>query len=110
MGSHHFPIFFNLQVERNYYKKTTFKLYTIKTDWDKFTNILENKYENFLDRKYDNAPPSEKYKVYIGIIEDAMMHSTPGKLESMKKQNIPNDNNHKQKDKKKKSQNEDQIL
>lgn len=57
-GSDHFPIFVDISIEKNHYEKKSFKLKSIRTDWSKFEENLENMYIDFLSSEYDQLSAS----------------------------------------------------
>lgn len=83
-GSDHFPIYFDVNTERNYYSKKSFKLKSVQTNWETFTTVLDNDYTKFYSAGFDNLPANEKYNLLYDTITNALLESTPKK----KKMNI----------------------
>lgn len=78
-GSDHLPIYINVNSEKSYYKKKTFKLRSKKTNWQNFSLDLENGYNYFLTSEYDNLSTVEKYDRFVKIVSDAVIENTPKK-------------------------------
>lgn len=89
-GSDHFPVFFEIQVEKHVYIKKTFKLKTVSTDWKKFTTELDNKYEEFLSNEYNNLSSSDKYDFFTCIVTNSIINSNPKPRPLHSKKNIKN--------------------
>ena len=68
LGSDHFPIFISINTEKSAYSKKTFKIKTIKTDWQKFEAQLKEKYPSFLTNDYNKIAATEKYELFTSII------------------------------------------
>lgn len=85
MGSDHYPIAFNLNIEKTFYNKKTYKIKTLRTDWNKFTSTLEENYPEFLLQEYENMKPSDRYEFFINTITNAIKNSTPKKRYFSKK-------------------------
>ena len=78
-GSDHYPIYFDINMERNYYVKKSFKLKTLRTDWSIFKTVLNNEYINFYSTEYDYLPANEKYNQFYSTIKNALAESTSKK-------------------------------
>lgn len=78
-GSDHYPIFININTEKRYYYKKTFILHSIRTDWKKVLECLEEFYERTFAKDYDSLLASEKYKIFINLITNTIKLYTPKK-------------------------------
>ena len=78
-GSDHHPILFNIQIDKDIYIKKTFKIKSLKTNWQGVQNELNNQYENFLTSNYENLSPHEKYEFIVNVIKTAITSNTPTK-------------------------------
>ncbi|XP_058810375.1 uncharacterized protein LOC131675414 [Phymastichus coffea] len=78
-GSDHFPIFIDININKSIYRKKTHNLKSIRTDWDKVSNYLENSFENFFKLEYVSAEPNTKYSIFIEIVTNAIKANTPVK-------------------------------
>ena len=80
-GLDHYPIRFNVNVEKSKYSKKSFKIKSKKTNWSVFEDELDKQYPNFLSEKYENYLPKEQYETFVNIIS-ALKFSTPQKHKS----------------------------
>ena len=78
-GSDHFPIFVTMSAEKNLYHKKSFRIYSLRTEWEEVSKLLENAYPEFLSHTYTNLSASQKYKKFIEIITQAVKTNTPVK-------------------------------
>lgn len=76
-GSDHYPILINVDVQKYLYIKKTFKIKSVRTDWGKFNDELENNYTYFLSYEYDQLSPSEKYNRFVDKISESVKNCTP---------------------------------
>lgn len=89
-GSDHFPIFITLNqtvVTRIPYTQTM-KLYTRKTDWEKFKNNLMDNYNTAVTLIRDDIIDTQaKYVSFISLIIDVLADCSPGLQGSRKSSN-----------------------
>lgn len=78
-GSDHFPIFVNINIVKHVYHKKSFRIYSVKTNWTKATNLLEEKFDTFYSAEYENASAANKYKIFTDVIKNCIIESTPVK-------------------------------
>lgn len=78
-GSDHFPISISLDIQKCYYVKKSFRLTSVKTDWNKYVSLLESKLHEFFSCDYDSLSPSGKYSLFIQVLRDCVKGATPGK-------------------------------
>ena len=78
-GSDHYPIFINLDSEKSYYRKKSFKLHSKKTNWLNVSAHLESAHSRFFTHQYECSPASQKYDLFISILSEAIASSTPTK-------------------------------
>lgn len=64
-GSDHYPIYIDVDTQKYRYIKKSFKLKSIRTDWQQFENCLEKRYNEFFTYNYDQSPASKKYEVFF---------------------------------------------
>lgn len=79
LGSDLYPIEISLSVDRNVYMKRSFNLKSKKTDWSGFRDHLDSNYHRFLGNYFIQASICSKYVLFITIIIDALIASTPAK-------------------------------
>lgn len=89
-GSDHHPICINVNIEKNIYKKKTFELISLRTNWVKYSERLKTSYESFLEPNYDVLTPCEKYDHFVNIITEAIKLSTPKKKKILDRKTIKN--------------------
>ena len=78
-GSDHFPLSLEISIEKYHYKKETFKLKSVSTNWARFEKHLEYSYEKFLCEYYDTIPSNEKYCMFFDTVVEAVVRATPRK-------------------------------
>ncbi|CAK9799805.1 Probable RNA-directed DNA polymerase from transposon BS [Anthophora quadrimaculata] len=78
-GSDHYPIFVKVNISKHLYTKHSFKLKTIRTDWDNFRVLLEEDVHLFSMDEYLVSSPSSKYKTFVDVIVQALCLSTLAK-------------------------------
>ena len=76
-GSDHFPIFIDIQLKKNIYRKKTFKINSVRTDWDNVYVNLDKNYQKFLSFEYNKCTAREKYTIFTEIISNAITLNTP---------------------------------
>ena len=79
LGSDHYPILCTIDIDKHIYIQKSFKLKSIRTNWELFAYNLEANYTNFLTTDYDNSSPQNKYEVFMNTITSAIKLSTPTK-------------------------------
>ena len=77
--SDHYPIFIDVYLEKSIYRKKSFNLKSIRTDWEKVDENLNENYIKFLNTKFDSMPACDKYTIFMEIISNAIIASTPKK-------------------------------
>ena len=80
-GSDHFPLKCQIKIEKEIYKKKTFKIRTLRTNWESFRSRLDAQYEEFLFGEYESLTTSEKYTFLTDKIINAVQENTPKKKE-----------------------------
>ena len=78
-GSDHYPLSLTLNVEKSIYIKKTFRLRSLRTDWEKFLLRLDEGYTDFLNPAYDELPTLVKYSKLVDTITNAVKQITPKK-------------------------------
>ncbi|XP_058796083.1 uncharacterized protein LOC131666967 [Phymastichus coffea] len=78
-GSDHFPIFIDVHINKNTYRKKTFNVKSTRTDWAKVTSYLDNNYVHFLSYDFVNAEPNYKYSTFTDVVANAIKTNTPVK-------------------------------
>ena len=78
-GSDHFPIFINFQITKSIYRKKSFKLNSIRTNWGQIYKDLEKQYCQFMRSEYDSLAASEKYEFFVNNVLDTIIANTPKK-------------------------------
>lgn len=89
LGSDHFPIVLDIDASCHTYQRKSFKITSLKTNWDLFENILENKFECFYTQEYVQMSAPEKYECFTRAIIEAAKSATPRKKKGNKK-NVKN--------------------
>lgn len=84
-GSDHYPILLDVDARKQTYHKPSYKLKSLKTNWEKFENDLTLEYSCFLSKDYDMLLPSEKYDFFVNIITNAVKVATPRKKNHTKR-------------------------
>lgn len=79
LGSDHYPIYITVDVDKNYYTKKSFKLKSMRTDWNQFASNLQNYYPRFLSTDYDKLSAVQKYETLVETITKSVKSSTPKK-------------------------------
>ena len=85
LGSDRMPIVINVSLGKYQYKKKSFKLYTLKTKWDDFTQSFKDSLTQFYKDKYDQFSPLEKYSFFTDMITNAIELSTPKRNKKKRK-------------------------
>lgn len=77
-GSDHYPLNITISVHKTQYIKRSFKLTSVRTDWDKLNNILTSSFASFITPSFENLNTIEKYRFFIDNIETSVaeMHAT----------------------------------
>ncbi|XP_058810377.1 uncharacterized protein LOC131675415 [Phymastichus coffea] len=89
-GSDHYPILCSINIEKCTYKRKSFKIHSVRTNWERVQLQLEVKYQEFFSAKYDTSTAREKYETFLEIITKAIAENTPIKKKvSAKKHNNP---------------------
>ena len=57
-------------------KKKTFKVKSLRTDWNKFVKEMDNSYDEFLSSECENSSPSEQYAIFMNTIVKALRACT----------------------------------
>lgn len=86
-GSDHFPVNVEVNVEKHIYRKKTFNIKSVRTNWDGVYNHLENEFYQLFSYSYDLLDVREKYELFINIVTKAIESNTP-------KKKIMNDKKH----------------
>ncbi|KAK2577770.1 hypothetical protein KPH14_000726, partial [Odynerus spinipes] len=68
MGSDHFPLCAEIQVEKHIYTKLSNRLSTNKTNWEMYQALLENRIDYFYSTAYGNLTVLEKYDDFVKIL------------------------------------------
>ena len=76
-GSDHFPIYVNININKQMYTKKTHKLHSVCTDWNAVNNTLVNGFENFFTSQFNLAPAKEKYNIFFDLISKSIIDNTP---------------------------------
>ena len=78
-GSDHYPIYIQINTQKSYYLRKSFKIRSIRTDWQIVSVELDKAYSHFLSSDYCDLPPNKKYDTYVKIISDSIKNNTPTK-------------------------------
>ncbi|CAB0044055.1 unnamed protein product [Trichogramma brassicae] len=78
-GSDHFPIFINVHAEKFCYHIKTFKIDSIRTDWQEADHLFEEAFSRFLTPEYERMPVRSKFDIYFQVIKDTISVCTPNK-------------------------------
>ena len=85
LGSDHTPIHVNINLEKSFYIKKSFKLKSLRTNWMQFDTDLIEQYDEFLSKNYENMPANEKYEFFVKVVSNTLVKNTPKRKSS----NIP---------------------
>lgn len=77
MGSDHYPITIEINVEKYIYDKRNFQFRSTLTNWTDFTNELNTNYSVFLNSEYTQAFGSKKYQIFMNVVGQAIRNHTP---------------------------------
>lgn len=77
-GSDHYPVEFDIGIERKPYRKKTNKISTKKTDWNLFERSIEDMEEMLEEEEYKNMNNCEKYDKIIRNIKESVRIATYG--------------------------------
>ncbi|CAB0029160.1 unnamed protein product [Trichogramma brassicae] len=78
-GSDHFPIFINVHAEKFCYHIKTFKIDSIRTDWQEADHLFEEAFSRFLTPEYERMPVRSKFDIFFQVIKDTISACTPTK-------------------------------
>ena len=78
-GSDHFPVFIDLITQKSIYHKKSLNLKSIRTNWDKVYDQLNDNYNELLTSKFQNLNAAMKYQFFTNIISKAIIENTPKK-------------------------------
>lgn len=76
-GSDHYPVYLNINIGKNVYKRKTFKLQSVRTNWVNFYKEAEENFDLFLTNEYDKMAASEKYEYFTETIKEIIKKNTP---------------------------------
>lgn len=79
LGSDHYPILCSIDLDKNLYKKKSFKIKTLRTNWNTFTKELDSNFSTFLSYDFDNSDAEKKYETFTETIINSLKISTPVK-------------------------------
>lgn len=79
LGSDHYPIEIKLSVVKNIYRKKSFNLKSVKTNWEKVYSQMDENYQQLLTLEYDQASACNKYLLFFTILTNAITSNTPQK-------------------------------
>lgn len=91
MGSGHFSLNIELNIEKSVYSKMSFKIKAKRTDWAVFESNMAQYYPEFLQPNYDKLSAVKKYQFLVEKISLALKEATPKK--SGKKVNLSKKSN-----------------
>ena len=74
-----FPFTYNFNVDKTIYRKKTFKLRSIRTNWLLVNEYLEEELPVFMSVEYGKLSASKKYDKFIETITNAIKTHTPNK-------------------------------
>lgn len=79
-GSDHFPVLTQVAIEKHIYNKRSFKLNSVRTEWENVSKSLENSFQQtFCDAEYDGLAPRDKYQRFINHVSETLRDNTPRK-------------------------------
>ena len=69
--------------------KKTFKIKSLRTNWEGFAECLEREYTKFLSLEYEKLAPKEKYEFFVEKITESIKKFTSARkiFKSQKKRN-----------------------
>ena len=79
LGSDHFPLEFIISMEKHIHRQKSFKLHSVKTDWNQVYENLSKSSPRLMEASYLLGSGVEKYEMWIEIVTDAVKKSTPVK-------------------------------
>lgn len=77
LGSDHYPIRCLIDLDKNMYKKKSFKIKTKRTNWEKFTENLNSNFDSFLTSEFSNLSAEKKYEIFTDNVINSLKMSTP---------------------------------
>ena len=78
-GSDHFPIFIQINANKQHYEKKSYKLKSVRTNWTSFVNDLNKNFSKFLTHEFEELDPKNKYTLFVETISNAVTNNTPKK-------------------------------
>ena len=79
LGSDHFQLAIDVDIQKSIYESKSFKLKSLRTDWQQLNENLESEYSRFLTYVFDSSSPSAKYEMFLKKIQDNVVKVTPRK-------------------------------
>lgn len=71
-GSDHFPLFFELGIDRRIYKKISHRISNKRTDWPAYSGWLMDHAQKIKEENYIVKNREERYEEFIGIVKTAV--------------------------------------
>lgn len=98
-GSDHYPIEFQISLNRKVYRKKTNRISTKKTNWKKYIDILMDKEEEVKSQNFLDLTEEERYDKLIQIMKEAVLRASGKNIKAQKTQisnhDISNNNKNK---------------
>lgn len=89
-GSDHYPIYISVNIEKSVYKKKSFKLKSLRTNWSKVATSLEDSFAEFNTNHFENLSPNDKYDFFVNKVRETVKSCTPIKKETLIKAPMKN--------------------
>ena len=79
LGSDHFPIYLTIETEKFIYKKKSFKISSLRTNWNNVESYLKERANIYFTPEFNNLSPVSKYDFFINNLRESIIHNTPKK-------------------------------
>lgn len=77
--SEHFPLYFTIITIRDYHKRNSLKIKTVRTVWMKFNSVSESRNPQFFPQEYDILTSCEKYEFSVAETTNALKNFSTSK-------------------------------
>ena len=78
-GSDHYPIYATCNISKQLYYKKSFKIHSVRTNWENVSKKLDDEYYQFLCHDYDSFSPIQKYDYFFNIVKNAIKENSSRK-------------------------------
>ena len=79
LGSDHFPLYITYNTGKFAYYQKTFKIHSLRTNWQTVKQELTSQITDFYSNEFDNSSPSMKYQYFVNKITKIVSKNTPVK-------------------------------